>query len=765
MIGAFGAIPMNDYCAASRALDDAEPRDMGAVAAVVFADLSTRPFAFAMDPAAADVATDEEIDAFRAKFEQPDADEPVALPLQHFEGEPLIRHVVRNLFEAGVGSVAIVCEAGAAMERLREAAGDARAGFFAYDAKAVAQREGFDVPLRLEGFTQGEILWAAERLREAAGETGLLPGRTGAPERIDSLLLMYADEAGVRVRHLKKLRAAFEESPDADFAVVYTEFRPMPPVLFSAAFLQRLAALRQSGLSGGAACEGTPVRPVLPFNVKTAIMGEERLAEYTPLPDCVAKDEADLPASALAAVRGARRPADRFTAVAARLKGEQPEEALERAQAFLARLDASVSHDPIAELDRWDAWAVRNRADFPFFSAPENAGVAYLDSAATALQPHVVIAKHVQVSSTFDGNVWRGMYAASARSTAAYQEAREKVAAFLGAEPREVVFTANTTHAVNLAARGWAAHRLRPGDVVLVAENEHHSNLVPWMQLAQDAGLRLRFIPLDSAGRIDMAAYRELLRDGAALVCVAHVSNVLGIENPIASMAELAHRAGARILVDAAQSAPHVAIDVNELGADFLALSGHKTFGPTGIGVLWVRRDVMAEMRPVATGGGTVSEVSFEGVYHRQTPYCFEAGTPPYEQAICLGEAVDYMQRLGMGAMRGHVRAMTRYALRALSFCEGATVLGDQSADDGSLGIVSFAVDGISNETLCALLARMQVANRAGAHCALPFVDALGVPGICRMSIGPYTTKEDIEAWAFAIQEAKRACAGMRERN
>ena len=765
MIKSTGVIFENDYLRHSRELDGVEPREMGKVAAVVLAvDVSRRPIERVLDAKTAEMTTAAGAAAFRKRFKCIDAKDPAPRPLQVYDGEPAVARTVRNVLAAGAGKVVVLAhesvfdEVAAALEGLG-ANGDG-SGLHAlackpdpspfalsvvrYDEEAACAVDAESDGTQIELLTRGQILQAAK----AAGVTA-------RKVAFDSLLVVHADQVDFEPRHFWKLRATFEESPEVDFVTSYVEWRHGTPVLLSRRFLNRFA---RPVAPAPRRVEGAAAMACRLYDSRTALMGEEKLFGPYPVPPQALKEGA-LPGSALATVQAARHAPTRDERQAALAKGIGPDKHAKAAKAFLAEVDASLGARPIEGLDWADAWARRNRVDFPLFGTRDNAGLVYLDAAATSIQPAGVIAACREFAEHYDANIWRGVYGNSVYSTGRYQGAREKVAAFIGADPRDCIFTTNTTTSMNIVADSWAAFNVGEGDLVCAMVNEHHTNLLPWVKVAEQVGAQVELIRIGLDGRVDWKHYEKLLARRPQLVAAAHVSNVIGLENPIRKMASAAHEAGAVFVLDAAQSAPHIAIDVRKLGVDFLAFSGHKMQGPTGVGVLWAHPDRIREMRPTQVGGGVISEVSLQGTYWRQHPYCFEPGTPPIEQAIGLGAAIDYLQALGMDDIERHVRVMSRYALRVAGLVGGIRVWGDHGRHDGALGLLSYSCEHVSGLQASIMLGRMGVATRAGAHCAVQLAQALGIPGTTRISFGPYTTKADIEAWGFAMKTIQDLCA------
>ena len=388
------------------------------------------------------------------------------------------------------------------------------------------------------------------------------------------------------------------------------------------------------------------------------------------------------------------------------------------------------------------------RKDFPLLSRTvHERPIVYLDSASSSLQPRQVLAAMDHYYETTHANVHRGVYATAEEATALYEGARRKVGRFIGApEPkREIVFTKNATEALNLVANSWGRANLTRGDVVLLTEMEHHANLVPWLMLAESIGLELRYLPVDTDGRLDLSDLDRLL-DGAKVLAITAMSNVLGTINPVPTIAEAAHRAGAVVVVDGAQSVPHLVTDVTALGADFLAFSAHKMEGPTGIGVLWARAELLDGMPPFLGGGGMILDVSLTGFGPAEPPWRFEAGTPPIAEAVGLAAAVDYLTGVGIERIVAHERLLTAYAIDALHdrLGEDCTIFGPPAGGDRG-GVISLAYRDVHAHDLAQVLDQFGVCVRPGHHCAKPLMRKLGVTATARASIGLYNDERDID--------------------
>jgi cysteine desulfurase/selenocysteine lyase len=400
--------------------------------------------------------------------------------------------------------------------------------------------------------------------------------------------------------------------------------------------------------------------------------------------------------------------------------------------------------------------APRIRADFPIFEQViHGKPLAFLDSAVTAQKPRQVLDAVRDFYETSYANVHRGVYTLSERATEAYEGARTKVAAFLNApSAREIVFTRSATEGINLVAYAWGLWNLRPGDVVLVTEMEHHSNFVPWQFVANKTGATFRMIPVDDGGELDLSDLDAYARDGNVKVVAANlVSNSLGTINPIERVAAWAHDQGALMVVDAAQAAPHRRIDVQALGADFLALSSHKLCGPTSVGALWARRELLEQMEPFNLGGHMIRKVSFEDTTWGDVPGKFEAGTQPSAEAVGFGAAIDYLEGVGMEAIEQHEHELAAYALDRLAELPWITLYGPPA--DRRAGIVSFNVDGIHPHDVSQVLDWEGIAIRAGHHCCQPLMRKLGVTATNRASFYLYTLPDEIDRLIEGLRKVK----------
>ena len=399
----------------------------------------------------------------------------------------------------------------------------------------------------------------------------------------------------------------------------------------------------------------------------------------------------------------------------------------------------------------------RVRAAFPALEREVNGKpISYLDSGASSQRVLASIQAVDRYERRHHSNVHRGSHTLSAEATAAYEGARATVADHIGAaDRREVIFVRNATEGINLVAQSWGGANLEPGDRIMLSVLEHHSNIVPWQQLAAVTGAEVDWVPIDGGGALDLEALATLLERGPKIVAVAHVSNVLGTENPIAEVARLAHGAGALVLVDGAQAAPKLPLDVGELGVDFYAFTGHKLYGPTGIGALWGRLELLREMPPFLGGGSMIRKVAKEGTSFADPPARFEAGTPAIAQAIGMAAALRWLDGLGMDAVVSHEREIADHALGRLAEVPGLRAFGPSRSPE-RLGPVSFVLEGVHAHDVSEILDRHGVAVRAGHHCAQPLMERLGVPATARASFGVYTTPEEIDRLVDALLDARR---------
>ncbi len=404
----------------------------------------------------------------------------------------------------------------------------------------------------------------------------------------------------------------------------------------------------------------------------------------------------------------------------------------------------------------WDVEAVRR--EFPILrESVHGKPLVYLDSAASAQKPQAVIDAERLVYERSYANVHRGVHRLSMLATEAYEKARETVRRFLNAaETREVVLLRGTTEAVNLVAQSYGRRHVGGGDEVLITGLEHHSNIVPWQLLCEEKGAALRVAPIDDSGAVDLRAFERLLSPRTRIVSIAHVSNALGTVNPVARMVELAHAAGAVAMVDGAQATPHLAVDVRALGCDFYAFSGHKVYGPSGIGALYGRRALFEAMPPWQGGGDMIASVSFERSTWNELPYKFEAGTPNIAGTIALGAALDWVEAHGLAAIAAHEQDLLAYGTRLLSGVPGLRLVGTAAH---KAGVLSFVLEGVHPHDVGTILDYEGIAVRTGHHCAQPVMDRFGIPATTRASLACFNTREDLDALARGVRKVREMFA------
>ena len=395
------------------------------------------------------------------------------------------------------------------------------------------------------------------------------------------------------------------------------------------------------------------------------------------------------------------------------------------------------------------------RKDFPIFETQANGKpLVYLDSAATAQKPRQVIDRMVEFYETENANVHRGVYDLSHRATEAYEHARQLSADLIKARStRSIVFTRGTTESINLVRFSWGRQNVGEGDEILVTDMEHHSNLIPWQLLTQETGATIRSLPVDDEGKLRLDLLEEYITDKTKLVAVSLMSNVLGTINPVRKISDAAHAVGARVVVDAAQAAPHFAFDVNELDADFLALSAHKMCGPTGVGILYGREDLLEEMPPFMGGGEMIMEVWTDRATYNEIPFKFEAGTMNVAQAVGMGAAIEYMNGIGFDAVREHEIELTRYAMEKIA-ATGAKIYGPPNVEDRG-GVVSFTLDEVHPHDMATILDQEGICIRAGHHCAQPLMRKLGVAATARASFYIYNSPEEVDQLVDALEGSK----------
>ena len=394
------------------------------------------------------------------------------------------------------------------------------------------------------------------------------------------------------------------------------------------------------------------------------------------------------------------------------------------------------------------------RAQFPILDVDvRGKSLVYLDNAATTQKPRAVIDRISQFYHEENANSHRAVHFLSERATRRFEESRVKIARFLNApDSHEIIFTRGTTESINLVAASWGRANLEEGDEILLTAVEHHSNIVPWQLIAAQTGAKIEVVPVFDNGELDLDAYEKLLSPRTKIVAFVHVSNTLGTLNPAKKMIEMAHRVGAKVLVDAAQSVPHIPLDVQELGADFLAWSGHKIYGPTGIGVLWARREILEAMPPYHGGGNMISRVSFEKTTWNDLPYKFEAGTGNMADAVGLGAAIDWVNEVGIETIAAHEADLLSYATARAGEISGLKIIGTARE---KASVLSFVVEGAHPNDIGHLVDTRGVAIRTGHHCTMPLMERFGLPATCRASFGVYNTREEVDAFIESLEFAR----------
>lgn len=403
----------------------------------------------------------------------------------------------------------------------------------------------------------------------------------------------------------------------------------------------------------------------------------------------------------------------------------------------------------------FDAESIKN--DFPIFNRKVNGKpLIYLDNAATTQKPKSVINCIDNYYRNHNSNIHRGVHTLSYESTVMYEEAHQKVANLIGAKDwKEIIFTRNATESINLLAYGWGLHRLKEGDEVLITIMEHHSNIVPWQMLRDLKGIKINVLGLDSKGNLDLEQLPKLLSENTKLVSIIHASNVLGTVNPVKYITQQAKKVGALVLVDAAQSVPHLAIDVNDIGCDFLVASGHKMMGPTGIGFIYGRQELLEDMEPFLYGGDMIEKVTLTESTWNELPWKFEAGTPNIAGGIGLGAAVDYLEKVGLANIYRHEEELLGYALEKMSEFDWIKIYGHKT-DNESVGVISFNVDGVHPHDVAGMLDEQGIAVRSGHHCAQPLMHDLSMNYTARISFYVYNTKEEIDLCIETLEKVKK---------
>ena len=730
------------------------------------------------------------------EFEDPDqekvtleSDQPQVRALQCFEGETLIARAVKTAQLAGAACVCVVapsethaCEAHA----VRDAALTAGAyDVVFYDRSAAEKARKASGNFELCEVSAYVLQLGLEKLEACSSAT--------------SLLIMGCEQPRLTPQHVRMLAGRAQEKPEADVIASWIVWLRRLPVLITEKLIAKLPALMQQRCA--ASCSPQVFAPLPQLCIDDVVFGEEKLAPNTSTPDSVQTFFDGLTLDALGAVRLAHK-----IELAHKLNCERKqehaneqdlahklEEGVEEAEDLTANLSeadklllacaqetlaaavaptvpAALADTDVAQaayapeactpenLQVVDAWATRNKLDFPLFSdRKQRDHLVFLDSAATAQRCQQSLQAQYDFDVHENANVYRGSYELSMQATATLNDARAVLESFIGANRRETIFTSNTSAGANLIAQAWGDANISAGDIIVTSQSDHHSNMLPWMLLAQRKGAKVVYLPCLSDGRIDQQAYRHILQQKPKLVCLTHISNVLGMVNPIQEMAALAKEVGARVFVDGAQAAPHVCVNVQELGVDFYAISAHKMYGPMGLGAVWVNPDCYSEMTPASGGGGVISHEAFDSYYLRTGAIGYEVGTPAVSQAVGFAAALKYLGALDMSAVCRHSGVLTQYLVRGLHAIDGVSIWGNHNIPEGETGLVSMTLQGVSSSEAGAFLGKLGVAVRSGGHCAIPLSGLMGVAGTVRASIGVYNTAEDIEAFLCALRACKRS--------
>lgn len=399
----------------------------------------------------------------------------------------------------------------------------------------------------------------------------------------------------------------------------------------------------------------------------------------------------------------------------------------------------------------YDVAAIRNL--FPILNRKvKGKDLVYFDNAATSQKPIQVIDALVHYYSHYNANIHRGLHTLADEATAAYEASRVAVQQFIGArEPEEIIFTKGTTESINIVAKSWGKAFLEKGDEIIITSLEHHANIVPWQMIAEEKGAVLRVIPMDQNGILDMDAYKRLLNNQTRFVSLIHVSNALGVINPVEEMITLARQYNAKVLIDGAQSSVHLDIDVQQMDCDFYVFSGHKIYGPTGVGVLYGKRELLEQMPPFLGGGEMIKEVTFEKTTYNELPFKFEAGTPNIADVIVMKPAIEFINHFGKANIREHEDKLLRYATEKLKSIDGLKIIGDV---ENKVSVISFVIDGVHPQDLAILLDNQGIAVRTGHHCAQPLMQCLGIVGTTRASFAAYNTMEEIDVMVQALQKS-----------
>ncbi len=680
---------------------------------------------------------------------------PVPRPVQRFEGKAAVNIVLEACQKAQMTEVFVVAD-----QKIADAVSQA-----VYSTKHVNRGSDYQV-LSIDK----RVL--LDQTRKAAnfkifdvpfGVLELARGLAGTvPAGYDNVVIVSADNVRVTADHIYEVCLDAFEHPEVDVVASWVQWLRRPPYVFSREFLE---GLEERGLTSPGA-NGRD-RDVPRIAVRDHVFGEEKLAASPVSNRIVEAFEAGCTITALEAVQLAKQAIAHpdeplFSPNQPKsLMGPMEPKPLDGPDKMLVDIAKDVlewraAYNAQEDIAWADAFARRCRLDFPLLNDCAHGGkLAYMDTAATSQRVDVALQAQHDFDVHENANVYRGGYELSAQSTFTFNDARAKLEQFIGAERRQVVYTANTTGAINLVAQAWGEWNIESGDRIVLSIADHHSAMLPFIMLAQRKGAHIDYIPYGPDGRINQKAYADALSKHPKLVCIVQVGNVFGIEAPVKDMAAAAHEVGARVLVDAAQSFAHSKIDVKDLGADWVAISAHKAYGPMGIGALWIAPEAFDEMDPLCGGGGSVSHVGVDSYYLRPKTIQYEVGTPPVSQAVGWAAAIGYLESLGMDDVARHDAVLTRYLVEGLRRIDGLDIMGDHSAPDGQNGLVSFTLRSLVPASLAAFAGKLGVAMRSGGHCALPLHASMGLIGTGRLSLGVYTTLDDIDAALVAIEACR----------
>ena len=686
---------------------------------------------------------------------------PVARPVQMYKGKPAVCWAVDAMRASQMTAVFVVTSPALSTAVSHAVYGTKRKGggsnvqVVEIDRHALVERTRLGANFEMFGLPFG-MLELARGLADSLFEG------------YDNVVILESDAVRITPGHLYELCLDAMEHPEVEAVPSWIECLRRSPFLFTRDFLHGLeergiAAVGPNGFD----------RPVPLVKTRDHVFGDELLAP-SPAEHPVASaflDECTIGAlEALQLARAAENgegdggesadavgsPAAIGTDAAGGSMSDADRELVAIAQGILHAREANGDRN--ADLVWADEFGRRCKLDFPLLNDRWHKGkLAYLDSAATCQRVDVSLQAQRDFDEHANANVYRGGYELSKRATDEFGRARRRIEEFIGSDEQRIAFTANTTGAANLVAQAWGEWNIGEGDLIVIPLAEHHSNMLPFTMLAERKRAEVEFVPYGPDGRLDQQAFSAALERRPKLVCAALVGNVFGIVEPVREMAKAAHEVGARFLVDAAQALSHMKLDVKDLGADWVTMSGHKGYGPFGIGALWIGDEAFDEMDPLGGGGGVVTHVGVGSYRLRPRALQYEMGTPPLSQAIAWAAACDYLDGLGMDAVARHDCALTRYLVRGLHMLDGVNVVGDHDRADGQVGLVSFTVRDVLPAELAAFAGRLGVDMRSGGHCALPLHASVGLIGTGRISFGVHTTSDDIDAALVAIEACRRA--------